>query len=301
MSVADSYLVELGAPADAWDREAAVALLESQRAEPAVVFDEERLLAAAQPMFRFVIRFAAGLWPGTDAAKDATWVATAALARRQVIINSKAGIDCGMADLNLAVLDWIDSRIGGGDDQDFRSRVREEIDGLLDASGRGRQRGAELRALREREGRADPPASSSTTAGFLLRHPNDHYFREARAAVTDEDLGQLLDAQIAVMAASYDRLIAGTASRDEGELVVELQVGDTPHGWTVPVPTTVVTVAVGAVAVGDQIGLRLVADPDAAFNGTLMSVRAGERWLTCGDLLQDGTIIPRDRTRRVAV
>jgi hypothetical protein len=301
MSVADSYLVELGAPADAWAREAAVTLMESQRADPDVVFDEERLLAAAQPMFRFMIRFAAGLRPETDVAEDVTWVATAALARRQVAINSEAGIDGGMADLNLAVLDWIDSRIGGGGDRDFRSRVREEIDGLLDASRRGRQRGAELRALREREGRPDPLSSSSTTAGFLLRHPNDHYFRAARAAVSDEDLCELLDAQIAVMAASYDRLIAGTSSCDKGELVVELQVGDTPHhGWTEPVPTTVVAVAVGAATVGDQIGLRLVAGPDAAFNGTLISVRAGERWLTCGDLLQDGTIIPRDRTRRVA-
>lgn len=152
-------------------------------------------------------------------------------------------------------------------------------------------------ALWQREGHPDPLSSSSTTAGFLLRHPNDHYFRGARAAVSDEELCEMLDAQIAVMAASYDRLIAGTPGRDDGEL----QVGDTPrHGWTEPVPTTVVAVAVGAATVGDQIGLRLVADPDAAFNGTLISVRAGERWLTCGDLLHDGTIIPRDHTRRLA-
>jgi hypothetical protein len=286
MSVADLYLVELGAPADAWEREAAVRLVESPRADPAVVFDEERLLAAARPMVRFMIRFAVGLWPGTDVAGDATWVATGALARRQVAINSEAGIDGGMADLNLAVLDWIDSRVAGGGDRDFRSRVREEIDGLLDAGRRGRQRGAELSALWEREGHPDPLWSSSTTAGFLLRHPNDHY---------------LLDGQIAVMAASYDRLMAGTPGRDDGELIVELQVGDTSHhGRTEPVPTTVVAVAVGAATVGDQIGLRLVADPDAAFNGTLISVRTGERWLTCGDLLHDGTIIPRDRTRRLA-
>ena len=301
VSDADAYLVELGAPADAWDRETAVALLEFPRAEPAVVFDGERLLAAAQPMFRFVIKFAAGLRPGKDIAQDATWAATAALARRHIAVNSETGIDGGMADLNLAMLDWIESRIGGGVDQDFQSRVREEIDALLDASRRGWQRGAELRVLREREGRPDPPSWSLTTAGFLLRHPIDQYFRAARAAVSDEDLCQLLDAQIAVLAASYDRLIAGTSSHDEAELVVELRVGDAPdQGWTEPVPTTVVGVAVGAATVGDQIGLRLVADPDAAFNGTLISVRAGERWLACGDLLRDRTIIPRDGTRRLA-
>jgi hypothetical protein len=293
--------VELGVPADAWAREAAMQLLESPRADLAGVFEEERLHAAAQPMVVFMIRLAAGLSPGTDNAEDVTWIATAALARREIAINFDVGIDGGMADLNLAVLEWIDSRIAGRTDRGFRSRVREEIDGLLDASRRGRQRGHELRALREREGRPDPPSSSSTTAGFLLRHPSDHYFRLARAAVSDEDLCAVLDAQIKLMAASYDRLIAGTSGRDEGELVVELQVGDTPHhGWTEPVPTTVVAVAVGAATVGDRIGLRLVADPDAAFNGTLISVRPGERWLTCGDLLQDGTIIPRDGTRRVA-
>jgi hypothetical protein len=70
--------------------------------------------------------------------------------------------------------------------------------------------------------------------------------------------------------------------------------------WRDPILTTVRAANTDAVTVGEQIGLRLVADPDATFNGTLVSVRAGERWLTVADAIRDRTIIPRDGTRRLA-
>lgn len=89
---------------------------------------------------------------------------------------------------------------------------------------------------------------------------------------------------------------------DQAELMIELEVL-TPVvcGWTEPIATTVVASHTPSVCVGDRIGLRLVAKPDAkTFNGTLISVRGGERWLTYAHCLADGTIVPDDGTRRIA-
>jgi hypothetical protein len=73
------------------------------------------------------------------------------------------------------------------------------------------------------------------------------------------------------------------------------------RGWSEPVATTVLASQTPSVSVGDRLGLRLVADPNAtSFNGTLVSVRDGERWLTYAHRLEDRTIVPEDGTRRVA-
>ncbi len=299
MSVADTYLVELGAPADGCDREAVAQLKACIRDLPALIREEELLRVAAQPLMRFAVKLAVGLSPGTGAPEDADWAATAALARRQTVVHREADIDGGLADLNLGLLDWIDSKVGGADDRDFVSLVRARVDGLLDAGRRGSRRGAELRAAREAQQTYIAPVIDP--AGWLLRHPGDHYFRLARSATSDVRLAELLDAQVALLAKSYDRLAADYRADAPADLVVELSVR-TPAGLggTEPVSATVEAVDTGPVSVGDQIVLRLVADPAAPFNGTLISVRGGERWLTRAHRVRDGTIVPRDGTRRIA-
>jgi hypothetical protein len=253
---------------------------------------------AAHPVIPFMINFMLDRWPGIDASTDVDLTALAALSRRQVLVCREAEIDGGMADLNLAVLDWIDAQIERLDDPKFESLVRERVDGLLDAGRRGRARGE---MLRQRAKPSEEPSSSSTSASWLLRHPADHYFRSARANTTDERLAVLLDAQIDLLADSYAQLASAEIVVNQAELTVELEVL-TPvvRGWTEPVATTVVATRTPSVCVGDRVGLRLVADPDIkTFNGTLISVRGGERWLTYGHRLSDGTIVPDDGTRRI--
>jgi hypothetical protein len=65
------------------------------------------------------------------------------------------------------------------------------------------------------------------------------------------------------------------------------------------VPARVVGIHRRSVPIGAQVGLRLVTDRDATFDGTLLSVLSGERWLVCGTLLDDGTLLPSDGTRRL--
>jgi hypothetical protein len=135
----------------------------------------------------------------------------------------------------------------------------------------------------------------------LLRHPTDHYFRMARASVTDPWLHGHLDQQIAMLAPSYAALARQDWSTEQAraDLVAEVQVSDrVPAGWHEPIPATLIGVQHGSLSVGSQLGIRLVADPAAPFNGTLLSVLAGERWLICGELLDDETVIPADGTRR---
>ncbi|MGI8712739.1 MAG: hypothetical protein ACR2NR_06050 [Solirubrobacteraceae bacterium] len=299
MGIADRHLVEVGAPCDAWDREHAVTIAQWLRDADPVVGDVELLHHAAHPVTMFMINLMLEQWPGTDASADAELTAAAALSRRQIVVFRAAGIDGGMADLNLAVLDWIGARIRGQDDPEFASLVRERVDGLLDAGRRGRERG---RRLRESSGPSEAPTSSSTSAGWLLRHPTDHYVRSARAHATDDRLCALLDGQIDLLAGSYARLAAGHVAIDQAELVVELEVlAPVAHGWSEPVATTVLATQTPSVSVSDRLGLRLVPDPDAkTFNGTLISVRGGERWLVCAHRLPDGTIVPDDGTHRIA-
>jgi len=295
MGIGDAYLTGLDAPNDAWDRVHAAELLESMSDALAVVREEELLRYAARPVTRFVIKFALDQWPGATALDDASWVATVALARRELVVQREAGIEDAMGDLSFGVLEWIDACVGSWDDQQFEALVRAQVDELLDAGRRGRERG---RQLRERRGQDPAPGCSSC---WLLRHPGDHYFRLARATARDERLCELLDAQITLLADSYDRLAADHDVHRHGELVLELGVpGPLAPGWSEPVTTTVLSVEAGEVSVGDRLGLRLVADPDASFNGTLMSVRPGERWRTCAHRLHDGTIVPDDGTRRLA-
>ncbi len=298
MGIADVHLAEVGAPCDEWDREGAVKIMQSLSDADPVLRDAELLYWAAHPVVRLMIDVMLDRSPAIDVSEAAELTAAAALSRRQIAVFRAAGIDGGMADLNLAILDWVDAQAEVQDGPEYALLVRERIDGLLDAGRRGRERGRRLR--QSSEARRLP--KSSFSAGWLLRHPTDHYFRSARANTTDDRLSAVIDAQVDLLADSYQRLTARQIDTNRVELVVELEVlAPVGHGWTEPVATTVVASQTPSVSVGDRLGLRLIPDPEAtSFNGTLVSVRGGERWLTCAHRLQDGTIVPEDGTRRIA-
>jgi hypothetical protein len=295
MGYADSYVAERTTSEDEWDRESAEEFRRSVADAPEAQRAEELLRSATQPVIRSVIRFAVDQWPGVDASEDATWAAVAAIARRNVTVQREAAIAVGMAASVLGVLDWVDERIGSWKDQDFDSLVRARVDELLDAARRGRERG---RALRQQRGETPWTACP---ACWALRHPADHYFRQARANTTDDRLAELLDAQIEELSCAYQQLRAEHHAHDQAELIVEVDVvGPVGSGWTEPVPTTIRARQGRGASIGDRLGLRLVADTGAPFNGTLITVRPGERWSVCADHADDATITPIDGTRRLA-
>jgi hypothetical protein len=298
MGIGDLHLAEVGAPCDQWDREQAVEIMQSLVDADPILRDAELLYWAAHPVVRLMIDLMLDRSPATDVSEAAELTAAAALSRRQIAVFRAAGIDGGMADLNHAVLDWVDAQAKRQDDPDYALLVCERIDGLLDASRRGRERG---RRLRQSSGAPQLPRSSFSPWS-LLRHPTDHYFRSARANTTDDRLLALIDAQIDLLAASYQQLAVRQIDTNQAELVVELEVlAPVGHGWTEPVATTVLASRTPSVSAGDRLGLRLIPDPQAtSFNGTLVSVRGGERWLTYARRLHDGTIVPEDGTRRMA-
>jgi hypothetical protein len=125
----------------------------------------------------------------------------------------------------------------------------------------------------------------------------------ARARVSDPWFCAYLDDESAVLGPSYDALarLDWTAEEAQADVVVELETSSPRSpGWREPVPARVVGAGEGRVLVGSELGLRLVADPDATFNGTLISVLHGERWRVCGHLGNDGTVLPGDGTRRLS-
>ncbi len=91
-----------------------------------------------------------------------------------------------------------------------------------------------------------------------------------------------------------------SAEEQRADLVVEIQLPDqVPHGWTEPVLGIVLATHHGTTPARAQLSMRLVADPDAQFNGTLASFLADERWLVCAHQLDDGTVLPQEGTRRL--
>jgi hypothetical protein len=104
--------------------------------------------------------------------------------------------------------------------------------------------------------------------------------------------------------ASYQDLCSLDWTTEEAvaNVICELQVLDTsPGSWKNPVTAIVTTPIKGNTSLDERIAVRLVEDTNAPFNGTLVSFLAGERWLTCGRELEDGTLLPLDGTRRYAV
>jgi hypothetical protein len=78
-------------------------------------------------------------------------------------------------------------------------------------------------------------------------------------------------------------------------------VSISPARWKEPVSAAVTAPIKVNTPLGEQIGVRLVVDPGATFNGTLVSFLPGERWSICARALDDDTLVPLDGTRRLAV
>jgi hypothetical protein len=297
VTVADDHLAEVGADLDAWSVEAARDLLASVANSPAHEREALLLRRASHPMASSVIRLAGGPPPGWNHADDAEWAASLALARRQVLANRSAGLDAGMTDRSLRLLDWLQARIRVWPESEWQADVRHRVEGLVEATRRGRRRGQQLR---HDGGQKRPPGIE---VGWILRHPADHYFFKARTRATSPDLREQLDEWITAFAPSYQALVEQdwTAEQNRADLVVELQLGDgVPPDWTESAPAVVRAVHRGNITTGSELRLRQVEDPDAAiFNGTLLSLVAGEFWLVCARYSVDGTVIPLDGSRRL--
>ena len=104
-----------------------------------------------------------------------------------------------------------------------------------------------------------------------------------------------------MVAPSYEQLFAldWTAEQQVADVICEMQVLRSSVGhWKEPLPAVVTESIKGNTRPDEQIAVRLVEDPDGPFNGTIVSVLAGEQWLTCAREQPDGTLLPLDGTRR---
>ncbi|MGH2861241.1 MAG: hypothetical protein ACRDLT_06990 [Solirubrobacteraceae bacterium] len=245
-----------------------------------------------------MIKLGSGQAPGADATGDASWAASVALARRNVLAQHAAGIDHGLNDDSLRLLDRIDALIAAWSDHDWDDLARRRVQELVDACQQGAQRGKAMRDSAQHTGPED-----GFNIGWLLRHPNDHWLRQAAPTVSDPEVRALIRAQIAKLAPSYQQLCSldWTAEEAVADVICEMRVLGTSGrwiGWKQPVAAVVTAAVKGTPSLDEQIAVRLVEDPDGPFNGTLVSLLAGERWLVCARELADGTLLPLDGTRR---
>jgi hypothetical protein len=296
VTVADTELAQFGPELDAWDREDATWSAVDDRL-PQCARDALALIDAIRPIIPIALRLGAGQAPGTDATEDASWVASTALARRNVLAQLAAGIDQRLASDSLRLLDRIDSMVSTWSD-DWGDVARRRVRELVASGRRGRQRGQEFRKRR-----ADTEPQSHVNIGWLLRHPTDHCLRLATATIADLQSRALIENQIARLARNYEELCALDWTTEEAiaDVVCEMQVlAVSPGSWTKPVSAVVTMPIQGNTSLAEQIAVRLVEDPNGPFNGTLVSCLAGEWWLTCARELADGALLPLDGTRRCA-
>ncbi len=196
--------------------------------------------------------------------------------------------------------DRIDTLIAARSDEDWDDLARRHVQELVDACQRGAQRGRELR-----DSRQDTEAEDGFDIGWLLRHPTDHWLRQAAPSVSDPQCQALIGTQVTKLAPSYQQLcdLDWTAEEAAADVICEIRVLGTPGrwiGWKEPMSAVVTTPVKGATSVDQQMAVRLVEDPDGPFNGTLVSLLACERWLLCARELADGTLLPLNGTRRLA-
>lgn len=300
MTVADDQLARVGSVLDEWDRQAAA--LSARKPLPDLAEEAYALGEALQPIISITIKLGVGPTPGSDREEDATWAASVALARRDVLADQVAGIDHGLATDNLRLLERIDALIGTRYDHDWEQLARHRVTELVDARKRGRQRGIELRKLREGDPRSEP--HEQPPVGWLLRHPTDHWLRQAAPTVADAACRSLIEAQIDLLAPTYQQLceLDWTTEEAVADVVCEVQVLDARQGASKELVRATATAPVkGDISVHQQLTVRVVNDPDGPFNGKLVSVLAGERWLIQARRLGDSTLLPLDGTRRDAV
>jgi hypothetical protein len=279
---------------DDWDREDAGWNVDESL--PDCAGEALALFEALQPVIPIAIKLGAGPAPGSDPGEDAGWAALVACARRRVLAQQAGGIDHGLATDNLRLLDRIDAMIAVWPEDGWDDVVRDRVQELVDAAQRGRARGEELRHPGQQ-------TEGEDSVGWLLRHPTDHWLRSARHAVSDRQCRGLIEAQIARLSPNYQQLCGVDWSGQEAmaDLVCEMRVTCvSPHRWHTPVSAVVTAPIKGDTSPGEQIEVGLVQDPDAPFNGTLVSLLPGDRWRICARLRENDTLLPLDGTRRVA-
>lgn len=297
VTVADDYLARIAAVLDEWEGEDAASDLDE--ALPDCGREEAALFRALLPVTAITIDLGAGKAPGADAGEDAAWAASVALARRDVLAEQARGIDHGLAAGNLRLLDRLEELIGAWPEEDWEDAARRRVQELVDARERGRKRGEEL--LQTGRG---PEGEDELSVGWLLRQPADHWLRQAARNVCDPECRTLIEGQIAKLGPTYQRLCRLDWSVEEAaaEVICELQiVAVSPGRWEEPVPSFVTRPIKGDTSLGEHVAVRLLEHLDGSFNGTLIDVLAGERWLICARELNDGTLLPLDGTRRCAV
>jgi hypothetical protein len=298
VTIADDHLARVGTVDDEWYRQDAGSDSGYADELPECAREALALAESLQPITAITIKLGNGKPPGADAAEDASWAASVALGRRDILCGQALGFDRGLANDSLQLLDRIDVLIGTREDEDWEDETRQRVQALVDAGRRGRERGRELR-----ERSADRESRDTISLGWLLRHPADHWLRQALPSVADPHCRALLEAQIARLQPAYHQMCAldWTAEEAAADLVCHIQVIETsPGGWKQPVPAAVIVAIKGNSPPKEQIAVRLVEDPDGPFNGTLLGLLAGERWLLCARELEDGTVLPLDGTRRLA-
>ena len=296
MTVADDHLARVATVLDESDSEDRA--WNPDHDLPDCAREALALFEALQPVIPIALKLGAGQAPGVGPDEDESWAASVAWARRHVLAQQARGIDHGLASDNLRLLDRIDALIRVWPD-DWEDGVRRRVQELVDAAQRGREHGKELR---QRSRRTE--AEDRLSVGWLLRHPTDYWLRSALPEVSDPECRVLIEGQSAKLAPSYQRLTHLDSSGEDAvaDIVCEIQVlRISPDWWKEPVSAAVTTPVKGDTPPGEQVGVRLVEHADATFNGTLVSLLAGERWRICARVLDDGTLVPLDGTRRLAV
>jgi hypothetical protein len=295
VTVADDHLARFGAVLDDLDREDAP--WDVDQSVPDCAREALASFEALRPIIPIVLELGFAGAPGAEADADASWAARIALARRQALAVQAGGIDHGLALDNLRLLDRIETLIGVWP-EDWGDVVRCRVQGLVDAAQRGAQRGTELRQSRQH-----PEVEDGPSVGWLLRHPTDHWLRAALPTVSDPVSRVLIEAQIATLAPSYQALCRLDLSGEEAEAdtICEIQIVDaSPGRWEEPASAVVIAAIKGDAPVGEHISVRLVEDPGGPFNGTLVSFLPDQRWRICARMLEDGSFLPLDGTRRLA-
>lgn len=297
MTVADDRVADFASEIDQPERQYATTCLEAAERMPALVGDAERLSCAVQPIMLLVLKLCLGDRPGESIDADAAWAAAAAFARREVLAHRDAGFDVASAARNLALIDRIHTLIGDWPEPDWSNAVIDRVNRTADARRRGSARGQYLSEARDRENESTGP-----TAGWLLRHPRDHYFLEALRVVSDARLSTCLEEWVSALDPSYDALRAQDWSFElsHAGLVVEARVMGPPlQTWTEPIRAMVLATDRGGAASCSVLALRQVKDPSAPFDGKLCSMLSEERWLICGNRLDDSSVLVGDGTRRI--
>jgi hypothetical protein len=297
VTIADEDVALFGAVLDRLD--GAEAISDVEEGLPECARDALALFAALQPVVLVTIKLGAGPAPGVDFSEDVSWAAVVAFARRDVLAQQGGGIDSELTGDSLRLLDRIDEVIGEWPTDRWDDAVHGRVQELVEARQQGALRGRELR-------RSRPVADARNwpTVAWLLRHPHDHWLHQALQGVSDPDCKVLVESLIAKLRPSYDQMCGLDLAAEEAaaEVICETEIVEvSPGRWKEPASAVVTAAIKGSTVADQQIAVRLVEDRDAQFNGTVVSLLAGERWRICARAFRDGTLLPLDGTRRCAV